>query len=390
MVSSGLSAFQVMAKPIGPQCNLACRYCFYREKKNWLADSDCWKMPSDILEMYIRQYISQQGAPEINFAWQGGEPTLLSVDYFRRIVALQKKYADGRKIRNALQTNGMLLNDEWCAFLAANGFLVGISVDGPLESHNAYRLDKRGMGTYAQVERSLKLLKKHGVEFNTMTVVHCRNVRKPLELYCFLKQSGSGFMQFIPLVERSEGGISLSAPGQSGQVTDWSVPPEEYGEFLCAIFDEWARYDVGRYYVQLFDVTLGNWVGMPDGLCLFSPICGAALVMEHNGDIYSCDHYVYPEYKLGNLREKTLCDLANSPLQQKFGNDKSAALPQYCRSCDVLFLCHGECPKRRFLRAPDGEPGLNYLCAAYQRFFRYSAPFMRHMRDCLLSDNAVF
>jgi len=377
-----------MTKPIGPQCNLYCRYCFYLEKKSWISDGGRWEMSADILESFISQFISQQGASEINFAWQGGEPTLLGLDYFRRIVLLQKKHAGGKKIRNALQTNGTLLDDEWCAFLASNHFLVGLSLDGPPELHNVYRLNKRGVGTYDQVERGLECLKKHGVEFNILTVVHRHNVQQPLELYRFLKHIGSGFMQFIPLVERSVGNASLSAPGQPGAVTDWSVSAEDYGEFLCAIFDEWSRYDVGRYYVQLFDVTLGNWLDSSGGLCLFNPTCGSALVLEHNGDLYSCDHYVYPAYKLGNLREKTLRDMVNSPFQQKFGSDKSATLPQYCRDCDVRFLCHGECPKRRFLSTPDGEFGLNYLCAAYRRFFRHSAPLMRHMRDCLRHDNA--
>lgn len=349
-------------------------------------------MKDEVLEAYIRQYIQQQSVPEIHFAWQGGEPTLLGVDFFRKVVALQKKYAEGKQIENAFQTNGSLLDDEWCQFLSENHFLVGLSIDGPAKLHDSYRVDKLGGGTYPQVIQGLKCLKKHAVEFNTLTVVNRINSQKPLEVYRFLKEIGSGFIQFIPLVERlgdeesKKLGLDLAHPPRADQegdvrlpVTDWSVEPKAYGEFLVTIFDEWVRRDVGRTYVQLFDVTLGNWMGMPPGLCLFSPTCGKAMAMEHNGDVYSCDHYVYPRYKLGNVLNQTLGEMVDSEWQLKFGQDKKDSLPEYCRKCDVRFLCHGECPKHRFLRTPGGEYGLNYLCRAYKQFFTHTAPAMQKM-----------
>jgi uncharacterized protein len=398
---SPVTAFHIMTKPIGPLCNLDCKYCFYLEKEKLYPGNNNFKMSDEVLESYIRQYISQQNISEINFAWQGGEPTLLGVEYFRKVVALQKKYAGGKIIRNALQTNGTLLDDEWGSFFAEQKFLIGISIDGPPKLHNAYRVDKKGGATYEKVVHGLKYLKKHGVEFNTLTVVNRLNSQKPLEVYQFLKQIGSGFMQFIPLVERladdeaKKLGLNLAVPPCLGDdkqisrsVTEWSVQPKQYGEFLSVIFNEWVKQDVGRYYVQLFDVALGNWLGNSNNLCIFSPTCGKALAIEHNGDVYSCDHYVYPQYKLGNVLNKSLDSMVASHDQQKFGNVKSDALPDYCRKCDVRFLCHGECPKHRFIRTPDGNPGLNYLCAAYQRFFRHSAPAMRRMRDLLRANRA--
>jgi uncharacterized protein len=383
-----------MTKPMGPLCNLACQYCFYLEKARLFPGNENFKMPRDVLESYIRQYITQQNTPEINFAWQGGEPTLAGLDFFREVVTLQQKYGGGKRVFNALQTNGTLLDDQWCAFLAEQRFLVGLSVDGPPKLHNTYRVDKRGGPTYEQVAHGLKFLQKHGVEFNTLTVVNRANAQKPLEMYRFLKQLGSRHMQFIPLVERVADdeaqrlGLDFATPLADHDqapmsVTPWSVLPKQYGEFLVKIFDEWVRHDVGSYYVQLFDVTLGNWLGEPGGLCVFNPTCGRALAMEHNGDVYSCDHYVYPRYKLGNLLDQSLSAMVSSEFQQNFGQAKSTTLPRYCRDCDVKFLCHGECPKHRFIRTPDGEPGLNYLCAAYQRFFRHSASAMQTMCDLL-------
>ncbi|CAN5784751.1 anaerobic sulfatase maturase [soil metagenome] len=392
-----------MTKPIGPLCNLDCKYCFYLEKEKLFPSNENFKMTDEVLETYVRQYIEHQSVPEISFAWQGGEPTLLGVSFFRKVVALQKKYANGKKIVNALQTNGTLLDDEWCIFLKENEFLVGLSIDGPAKLHDAYRVDKKGGASYERVIKGLQLLKKHQVEFNTLTVVNKVNSQKPLEVYRFLRGIGSGFIQFIPLVERladaeaTKLGLDLAVPprvDQEGEVrlpvTDWSVEPKQYGEFLCAIFDEWVKHDVGRTYVQLFDVTLGNTMGMGGGLCVFSETCGTAMAMEHNGDVYSCDHYVYPRYKLGNVLNNSLGEMVSSDAQQTFGQEKSTTLPKYCRECDVRHLCHGECPKHRFLRTPDGESGLNYFCRSYKRFFGHSAPAMRKMQTLLQNGRGAF
>jgi uncharacterized protein len=400
------TAFHVMTKPIGPICNLDCKYCFYLEKESLYRENiypeerkarPSWQMPDDVLETYIRQYIEQQEIPEICFAWQGGEPTLLGVRFFRNVVALQHKYANGKRILNALQTNGTLLDDEWGAFLADEQFLVGLSVDGPEPLHDAYRVDKQGRPTFAQVMRGLEVLQRHGVEYNTLTVVNRKNSVHPLEVYRFLKRIGSTFHQFIPLVERSlvapppaENGllqVLLAPPPQRNSprspVTEWSVESEAYGRFLIAIFDEWVRNDVGQTFVQMFDVALGIWAQAGVGLCVFAPTCGTALAMEHNGDVYACDHYVYPEYRRGNIMETPLKELVAAPEQRKFGQDKSDTLPRYCRRCEVRFACNGECPKHRFLKTPDGEWGLNYLCAGYKRFFTHIAPYMQTMTQLL-------
>ncbi len=385
-----------MAKPIGPLCNLDCQYCFYLEKAALFPANERFRMSDDVLEEYIRQYILEQDVPEISFAWQGGEPTLLGVDYFRRVVELQNRHRGGKRILNAFQTNGTLLDDAWCAFFAENRFLVGLSLDGPPKLHDALRVNKRGGGTYQHVIRGLRLLQKHRVEFNTLTVVNRINAAKPLDLYRFLRETGSGYLQFIPVVERLPDaearalGLDLAVPPRVDEegavrlpVTEWSVEPRQYGNFLCTIFDEWVQHDVGKTFVQLFDVTLGNWMGLGSSLCYFSETCGTALAIEHNGDVFSCDHYVYPHFHLGNVLNSSLGGMVASEFQQQFGNAKRDSLPAYCRACDVRHLCHGECPKRRFLRTPDGEPGLNYLCSAYKRFFHHSAPAMRHMAALL-------
>lgn len=395
------TAFHVMTKPIGPLCNLDCKYCFYLEKEKLFPGNENFKMTDAVLESYVRQYIEQQSVPEVVFAWQGGEPTLMGVAFFRKVVALQKQYANGKIIQNAFQTNGTLIDDEWAEFFAENKFLIGLSIDGPPKLHDTYRVDKKGGATYEKVVHGLKMLKKHGVEFNTLTVVNKVNSQKPLEVYRFLKEIGSGFMQFIPLVERladeeaKKLGLDLAVPPRADQegevampVTDWSVQPKQYGIFLSEIFDEWVKQDVGRYYVQMFDITLGNWVGAPGGLCVFSPTCGTAMALEHNGDLYSCDHFVYPRYKLGNILNKTIGDMVNSEFQRNFGQDKSRTLPRYCLECDVRFLCHGECPKHRFLRTPEGDPGLNYLCAGYKHFFHHTLKPMQTMRDLLRAGRA--
>ena len=385
-------AFHVMTKPIGAICNIDCKYCYYLEKEELYPGTRNFRMTDATLENYVRQYIEAQSAPEISFAWQGGEPTLLGVEFFRKVVELQKKYCPaGKRITNALQTNGTLLNTEWCEFFRENNFLIGLSIDGPRDLHDYYRVDKGGKPTFDKVMQGLELLKIHHVEYNTLTVVNRQNSRRPLDVYNFLKQHGSGFMQFIPLVERVGSGHGFAAPpdpatldaADAGEtalpVTPWSVESNQYGEFLNAIFDEWVRNDVGNVFIQLFEVQLAIWLGNPAALCVFAETCGGAMAMEHNGDLYSCDHYVYPKFKLGNINETPIATLANSALQTKFGLDKRDALPKYCRECDVRFACNGECPKHRFITTPDGDEGLNYLCAGYKRFFHHIDPYMKQM-----------
>ncbi|HVJ08425.1 MAG TPA: anaerobic sulfatase maturase [Acidisarcina sp.] len=379
--------FHILTKPIGPICNLDCSYCFYLEKETLYPGTSQWSMSPEVLDRYIQQYIQQQDTSTINFAWQGGEPTLLGIDYFRQVFALQQKYAEGKQITNAFQTNGVLLNDAWGELFAKNRVLVGISIDGPRRLHDRYRVDKGGQPTFDRVFRGIHFLKKHAVEFNTLTTVHAGNVGHPLEVYDFLRRSGSGFIQFIPIAERAAvspvSELKLVSPRNSSpaDVTPWSVDPAAYGEFLCAIFDEWILNDVGQIFVQLFDVSLEMWVGMQSSLCVFRPTCGSALAIEHNGDVYSCDHFVYPENRLGNIMEKNLRAMVDSPQQQQFGQEKATTLPNYCRECEVRFACNGECPKHRFATTPDGEPGLNYLCAAYKRFFTHVDPAMKLMAD---------
>jgi len=408
-----------MTKPIGAICNLDCKYCYYLEKEKLYPGTQSFKMSDEVLESYVRQYIAAQDVPEINFAWQGGEPTLMGLDFFRRVVQLQQQYCPpGKRITNALQTNGTLLNDEWCQFFHDHHFLIGLSIDGPREMHDRYRVDKGGKPTFDKVMRGLEYLKQHQVEFNTLTVVNRHNSRYPLEVYNFLKKHGSGFMQFIPLVERAGNDEMFAAPPvlpsstprnyslplpivnsdaplspswgegpgvRASPVTPWSVEARTYGDFLCTIFDTWVRHDVGQVFVQLFDVQLGIWMGMPASLCVFAETCGRAMAMEHNGDLYSCDHYVYPQYKLGNITDTPILDLVESPSQKQFGADKRDTLPRYCKQCEVRFACNGECPKHRFINTPDGEPGLNYLCAGYKKFLKHIDPAMRTMAQLLQS-----
>jgi uncharacterized protein len=381
-----VAAFHIMTKPIGPICNLDCKYCFYLEKENLYPNTRHWSMSPEVLERYIKEYIAAQSANEIHFAWQGGEPTLLGVDFFQTVVALEQKYANGKSIHNALQTNGTLLDDEWGRFLAEHKFLVGISIDGPRELHDHYRVDKGNAPTFERVMRGLSKLQEHKVDFNTLTVVNRHNSQYPLEVYRFLKDIGSGFMQFIPVVERKAAdpgcdGLVLIQPSFAGaaEVTEWSVEPLEYGRFLTRIFDEWVKKDVGRTFIQLFDVALESWLGLEPSLCVFRETCGSALAMEHTGDVYSCDHFVYPENKLGNIMEINLEQITGSEEQRNFGIEKRNSLPRMCRECDVRFACNGECPKHRFLRTPDGESGLNYLCAGYKHFFHHIDPYMQFM-----------
>jgi uncharacterized protein len=387
--------FHVMAKPAGPICNLDCKYCFYLEKERLFPRGAAWEMADDVLEAYVRQYIEAHDRSPVPFTWQGGEPTLLGVDYFRKVVALQAKYANGKRIQNAFQTNGVLLDQEWARFFKETEFLVGISIDGPRHLHDAYRVDKGGQPTFDKVVRGMELLAREGVAYNTLTTVHRANSPYPLEVYRFLKAHGSGYMQFIPIAERlsaqvTSDGLQLVSPeyAERARVAPWSVDPLQFGQFLCGIFDEWVRRDVGRYFVQLFDVSLEMWSGFESSLCVFRRTCGGALALEHTGDIYSCDHFVYPENRLGNIMDAPMASLARSAQQDAFGEAKDAALPRYCRECDVRFACNGECPKHRFAMTPDGEPGLNYLCAGYKLFFRHVDAPMRFMAAELAAERA--
>jgi len=358
-----------MLKPRGAICDLDCRYCYYLKKEKLFPGSD-FRMSDQVLEAFTRQYIESQASPEVVFGWQGGEPTLMGIDFFRRAVEYQQKHAKpGVKILNTLQTNGVSLDDEWCAFFHEHGFLIGISIDGPGRLHDPYRVDKGGKPTHARVMKGLELLRKHGVEYNVLTTVHAANVEHPLDVYRFLRDEvGSTFIQFIPIVERTPGGAS-----------ERSVTGQRYGEFLIAVFDEWVRRDVGKVFVQIFDVALSAWYGRPPGLCIFEETCGRALALEHNGDLYSCDHFVEPAHLVGNVLRSELPVLIDGDQQHSFGRAKKSTLPQYCRECEVRFVCNGGCPKNRFIETPDGEPGLNWLCEGYRPFFNHIGPAMEYM-----------
>lgn len=389
------NSFHILSKPTGPICNLDCSYCFYLEKEGLYDSKERWAMSQPVLESYIRQYIEAQPNDTVNFAWQGGEPTLLGVDFFRNAFALQQKYANGKTVHNALQTNGVLLDDAWGEMLAEHKVLVGLSIDGPRPLHDAYRVDKGGNGTFTRVVRGMEYLKKYKVDFNTLTTVHSGNQDHPVEVYRFLKEIGSRYLQFIPIVERKANGpapdgLVLIQPTFAGsaEVTEWSVDPRRYGKFLTSIYDEWVSRDVGKVFVQHFDVALESWLGVGASLCIFRETCGSAMALEHNGDLYSCDHFVYPEHKLGNVLEQSMRGMADSEQQQKFGQDKADTLPKMCRECDVRFACHGECPKHRFARTPDGEYGLNYLCAGYKMFFHHIDETMRYMATELKTGRA--
>lgn len=383
------SGFHVMAKPVGPSCNLRCAYCFYLEKHKLYPDRTERVMSDAVLEAYIRQYVAaQQRQPEISFAWQGGEPTLAGLEFFRKAVALQRQYAGGKPVNNALQTNGILIDDVWADFLAEHHFLVGLSLDGPERFHDAYRRDMGGGPTFKRVMKSLETLKRHEVEFNILACVNRQTAAAPEEVYRFLRAHGSGFIQFIPIVERyvpppGEEDLTLVLPDDPAEarVTEWSVRPADYGRFLEKVFDLWVREDVGSVFVQLFDTALEAWLGYEPSLCFFRDCCGEAMVLEYNGDLFSCDHFVYPAYRLGNLLETPLAEMARSPQQRAFGEAKRDRLPGQCRDCPVRFACRGECPKHRFVDTASGEPGLNYLCAAYRHFFNYIDPYMRFMAN---------
>ncbi len=391
----GPAAFHVMTKPIGPVCNLNCTYCFYLEKEKLYPDQSHWKMPQEVLESYIKQYIEAHRVPEVTFAWQGGEPTILGVNYFREIIRLQQKYAQGKTIHNALQTNGTLLDDNWATFLKDNHFLVGVSIDGTEKMHDKFRVDKGDRPTFHKVMHGIDVLKKHDVDFNTLTVVQRHNGHYPKEVYRFLKDIGSGYIQFIPIVERiaeSEDTqdlllVSPETPKEA-RLAPWSVEPLQFGRFLSSVFDDWVRADVGRIFVQIFDVALEAWMGYNPSLCVFRETCGEGLALEHNGDLYSCDHYVYEENRLGNIINDPLMSMVASEQQIKFGQDKRDALPRQCRECDVYFACHGECPKHRFMTTQDGEKGLSYLCEGYKHFFHHIDPYMRIMARELRANRA--
>jgi uncharacterized protein len=374
-----------MIKPRGPICNLDCSYCFYLSKEKLYPGAD-FHMSDETLEIFTRDYIRAQPVPEVVFSWQGGEPTLMGLEFFQRAVEVQKKYAPpGTKISNTIQTNGTLLTDEWCRFFAANHFLVGLSLDGPASMHDAYRVDKGGKPSHGAVISGLGLLRRHGADYNILATVHAANSEHPLEVYRFFRDEvGASFIQFIPIVERdNETGYQ-----EGTRVTDRSVSGTAYGSFLNAVFDEWVRRDVGRVFVQIFDVTLAGWVGERPGLCIFDPTCGRALALEHNGDLYACDHYVEPRHHLGNIRERSLPVLVTSEQQRAFGVTKAAALPSFCQSCEVRFLCNGGCPKNRILKTPDGQDGLNYLCEGYKAFFTHTGPAMRFMAEALRNGRA--
>lgn len=370
-----------MAKPAGSACNLACKYCYYLEKKR-LYDSKGKQFMSDsTLERYIQQYIECQPGREVSFVWHGGEPTLRNLEFYRKVIALQKKYAGGKAIFNSLQTNGTLLNDEWCRFLRDNGWLVGLSIDGPPEWHDAYRRDNAGKPSFLRVQKAVKLLNRYGVEWNVMAVVNNLNADHPVEFYNFFKELGCKYIQFTPVVERTNPeGHLLAGTEPEGVMTPFSVTPSQWGDFLIGVFDEWIREDVGKIFIQIFDATLANWVGVEPGLCTLSSLCGHAAVMEHNGDFYCCDHFVFPEYKLGNINSDNILDMMLGDRQRDFAKAKGSGLPEKCRKCAYGFACHGECPRNRFVTTPEGETGHNYLCEGYRRFFAHVAPYMAYMK----------
>jgi uncharacterized protein len=373
-------AFHIMAKPTGSACNLRCGYCFFLKKERLYPGSD-FRMPGQVHEAYIRQLLESHRAPRVTVAWQGGEPTLMGLDFFRHSMAFQKKYRKpGTHIENTFQTNGILLDDEWCRFFSENNFLVGLSMDGPGELHDFYRKDKAGRGTFDRVVRAARLLQKHKVECNILCTVNSKNAARPLEVYRFFRDElGFPYIQFIPIVEREDESGFL----EGDTVTERSVQPGQFGRFLIEIFDEWVRRDVGKTFVLNFDGALAGWLGMAGTLCIFGLTCGLGMALEHNGDLYSCDHFVEPNHYLGNILKTPMIDLVASARQRKFGSDKKDALPRYCRECAVLSICNGECPKNRFNKTPEGEPGLNYLCAGYKAFFKHADKPMRIMAELI-------
>jgi len=382
--------FHAMVKPTGAICNLDCTYCYYLHKQELLSSDSKFRISDEILETHIRQYIEGQRGDEVVFSWQGGEPTLMGIDFFEKVVALEKKYQrPNQRVENDLQTNGTLLNDDWCAFLRENNFLVGLSIDGPQELHDRFRVDKGGQPTFKKVFAAAQLLQKHGVPFNTLTVVNRINAKKPLDVYRFLsRELRPRQLQFIPCVEPKvfqrvapqkwdlaalpiQGSPTAHPGNPDSVVTDWSVDPDDWGYFLCKVWDDWYRRDYGKVHVNLFETAVAQWMGMDSQLCIYHEFCGKGVALEHDGNLYSCDHYVYPEYRLGNILETSSSRMVFSEAQRKFGLDKFNSLPTQCRQCRYLFACNGECPKNRVIRTGDGEPGLNYLCSGLHKFWSH-------------------
>ncbi len=379
-------AFGTMIKPIGSACNLDCHYCYYRDKSE-IYSGNMPRMSEELLEKYIQQYIEGASQQNISFCWHGGEPLMAGLPFFEKAMELQKRYAGDKVIENTLQTNGILVNEDWCRFFKENNFLIGLSLDGPEDIHDAFRRDCGGAPTFARVMRAVELMKKHGVEFNILATVNARSEERGVEVYKFLT-SINPYVQFLPVVEYvkmrpGKRPLIVSPDEEDAVPAPWSVSAKGYGKFMCDVFDEWIKYDVGRNFVQLFDVTLGNWCGVPPSLCAFAEVCGDGLVVEHNGDVYSCDHFVYPEYRLGNIATDELATMYRSSEQQAFGRDKRDALPMECKRCNYYFLCRGECPKHRFEYAKNGEPYMNVLCEGYKMFFRHTDPYMRYMKTLI-------
>lgn len=380
MINPFATPVYVMPKPVGSACNLACRYCYYLEKKKYYPDARRQLMSEATLEEFIKQYIATQTTPEVIFTWHGGEATVRKLDFYRKALELQKKYGAGRNIINCLQTNATLLTDEWCLFLKRNDWLVGVSIDGPQEFHDEYRRMADGRPSFNAVMRGIRMLQSHGVEWNALAVVNDYNADYPVEFYRFFKEIGCRYIQFTPVVERIKPDNMLADVASPGELTDFSVTPRQWGDFLIGLFDEWVREDVGKVFVQIFDATLANWVGAMPGVCTLSSMCGHAAAMEWNGDVYACDHFVFPQYKLGNIHESTLIEMMASDSQLEFGARKQAGLPRQCKECRWMFACHGECPRNRFAVSSEGEPGLNYLCEGYRAFFEHAAPYMDFMK----------
>ncbi len=377
----------VMLKPVGSACNLACQYCYYLEKELLYPNNKRSWMSEETLETFIQQYFLAQTQPYVSFTWHGGEPLLRPISFYKKALKLQQKYGKGFYIENSLQTNGTLLTDEWCRFFKENNFLIGLSIDGPATVHDAYRQTLSGKGSFQKVLNGIRLLNKHGVEWNAMAVVNAQNVKDAATFYNFFKSINCHFIQFTPIVERlvphADGRCLASVNEQTQTMSPLSVTPEEWGAFLCDLFDLWIKEDVGTYYIQMFDATLANWVGQTPGLCTLSKSCGHASAMEHNGDVFACDHFVFPEYKRGNIHTQTITEMMYSPEQLQFGKNKWQSLPRQCKECSFLFACYGECPKNRFAIDAYGNKGLNYLCKGYKRFFAHVAPYMQFMKEQL-------
>ena len=376
----------IMVKPVGSACNLRCDYCYYLEKQHLYANEGRQMLSDELLERFIREYIESQTTPEVLFTWHGGEPLVRPLAFYEKVVRLQQRYARGRRIANSLQTNGTLINDDWARFFHDQGWLIGVSLDGPEAYHDAFRRTRGGGPSFRNVIRGIDILNRHAVEWNALAVANRLNGDHPLSFYRFFKNIGCRYIQVTPVVERlahHDDGRQLASLVDEGQLAPFSIRPKQWGNFLCTIFDEWVRHDVSMFFINIFDATLANWVGVAPGLCTMAKHCGHAGVMEHNGDVYSCDHFVFPEYKLGNIHEQSLVEMMYSERQRGFGRAKADSLPTQCRECQWLNACHGECPRNRFIHTANGEPGLNYLCEGYRQYFSHVAPYMDVMKRLL-------